>query len=49
VELFWYFWCFEMDIRKDHDKKLALKIKTLERENRQLKIKIKQVRRILGR
>jgi len=38
-----------MDIRKDHDKKLALKIKTLERENRQLKIKIKQIRRILGR
>jgi len=38
-----------MDIRKDHDKKLALKVKTLERENRQLKIKIKQIKRIIGR
>ena len=31
------------DIRKDMDKKLALKLKTLERENRQLKIKLKQI------
>tara|TARA_R110002020_G_scaffold72436_1_gene186411 strand:+ start:1011 stop:1127 length:117 start_codon:yes stop_codon:yes gene_type:complete len=35
------------DIRKDMDKKLALKLKTLERENRQLKIKLKQIKRIL--
>jgi hypothetical protein len=36
-----------VDIRKDMDKKLALKLKTLERENRQLKIKLKQIKRIL--
>ena len=34
-----------MDIRKDLDKRLQLKVKTLERENRQLKIKLKQIRR----
>jgi chaperonin cofactor prefoldin len=35
-------------INKDTDiRRLELKVKTLERENRQLKIKIKQIKRII--
>tara|TARA_R110002020_G_scaffold282188_6_gene497867 strand:- start:2414 stop:2527 length:114 start_codon:yes stop_codon:yes gene_type:complete len=36
-----------MELKDKDIRRLELKVKTLERENRQLKIKIKQIKRII--